>query len=283
MCSDKTGTLTANKLSVRDPYVVEGENINWMMAVAALASSHNIASLDPIDKVTILCLKKYPKAREILRQGWKTVKFTPFDPVSKRITTECRLGNDLYTCVKGAPRNILQLADASEDVKETYNTKTKEFARRGFRCLGVAVKKNDEPWTLLGLLSLFDPPREDTAQTLLEAQALGVPVKMLTGDAIAIAQETCRMLGLGTKIYNSSKLISGGLSGSLQHDLVERADGFAEVFPEHKYRVVEILQQRGSLTAMTGDGKTGSSHPPVRLTLWGQGLSPSGATVLTRL
>jgi H+-transporting ATPase len=106
-----------------------------------------------------------------------------------------------------------------------------------------------------GLLSMFDPPREDTAQTIIEAQQLGVPVKMLTGDAIAIAKETCKMLALGTKVYNSQKLIHGGLSGTTQHDLVERADGFAEVFPEHKYQVVEMLQQRGHLTAMTGDGK----------------------------
>src|SRR5690349_253251 len=120
-----------------------------MMAVAALASSHNIASLDPIDKVTILSLKRYPKAREILREDWKTIKFTPFDPVSKRITAECRLGDDLYTCVKGAPRNVLQLIDAEDDLKNDYNAKTKEFARRGFRSLGVAVKRNDEPWVLL--------------------------------------------------------------------------------------------------------------------------------------
>ncbi|KAI0476550.1 hypothetical protein GGR56DRAFT_643303 [Xylariaceae sp. FL0804] len=254
LCSDKTGTLTANKLSIRDPYVAEGQDVNWMMAVAALASSHNTASLDPIDKVTITTLKRYPKAREILRQGWKTDKFTPFDPVSKRITTECRLGNDRFICAKGAPRAIVALSNCPEDVRQAYNAKTKEFALRGFRSLGVAYKKNDEDWVLLGLLSMFDPPREDTAQTILEASHLGVPVKMLTGDAIAIAKETCKMLGLGTKVYNSEKLIHSGLTGTVQHDLVQRADGFAEVFPEHKYQVVEMLQQRGSLTAMTGDG-----------------------------
>ncbi|KAK8065991.1 plasma membrane H+-ATPase [Apiospora hydei] len=254
LCSDKTGTLTANKLSIRDPFVTEGQDVNWMMAVAALASSHNITSLDPIDKVTILTLKKYPKARDILRQGWKTDKFTPFDPVSKRITCECRLGSDRFVCAKGAPKNVLQLTEADDETRTAYTIKTKDFARRGFRSLGVAYKKNDEPWVLLGLLSMFDPPREDTVQTIIEAQALGVPVKMLTGDAIAIAKETCKMLGLGTKVYNSTKLMHSGLSGTVQHDLVERADGFAEVFPEHKYQVVEMLQQRGSLTAMTGDG-----------------------------
>ena len=225
-----------------------------MMAVAGLASSHNIKSLDPIDKITILTLKKYPKAREMLQQGWVTEKFTPFDPVSKRITAVCRLGDDLYTCAKGAPSAIIRLTNCSDEIRKLYKEKAQEFARRGFRSLGVAYKKNDEDWVLLGLLSMFDPPREDTAQTILEASHLGVPVKMLTGDAIAIAKETCKMLALGTKVYNSERLIHGGLAGSVQHDFVERADGFAEVYPEHKYTVVEMLQQRGHLTAMTGDG-----------------------------
>ncbi|EME44210.1 hypothetical protein DOTSEDRAFT_71892 [Dothistroma septosporum NZE10] len=254
LCSDKTGTLTANQLSIREPYVAEGEDVNWMMACAALASSHNIKSLDPIDKVTILTLKRYPKARDILKDDWKTEKFTPFDPVSKRITTICTLRGDRFTCAKGAPKAVLQLTECSKETADLFKEKAAEFARRGFRSLGVAYQKNNDPWVLLGMLSMFDPPREDTAQTIVEAQQLGVPVKMLTGDAIAIAKETCKMLALGTKVYNSQKLIHGGLSGTTQHDLVERADGFAEVFPEHKYQVVEMLQQRGHLTAMTGDG-----------------------------
>jgi H+-transporting ATPase len=255
LCSDKTGTLTANQLSIREPYVAEGQDVNWMMACAALASSHNIKCLDPIDKVTILTLKRYPKAREILGHGWKTEKFTPFDPVSKRITAVVRQGDDKYICAKGAPKAILNLTKCDKETADFFRSKAQEFARRGFRSLGVGYQKNDGPWILLGLLSMFDPPRPDTAQTIVEAQNLGVPVKMLTGDAIAIAKETCKMLALGTRVYNSQKLIGGGLSGTTQHDLVERADGFAEVFPEHKYQVVEMLQQRGHLTAMTGDGE----------------------------
>ncbi|KAI0520986.1 E1-E2 ATPase-domain-containing protein [Xylaria bambusicola] len=254
LCSDKTGTLTANKLSLRDPYVAEGQDVDWMMTVAALASSHKVDSLDPIDNVIITGLKRYPKARENLREGWRTDRFMPFDPVSKRITSYCTRGEDRFICAKGAPKAILALADVDQETSRTYTLKAKEFAQRGFRSLGVAYKKNDEPWAVLGLLSMFDPPREDTAQTIMEAAHLGVPVKMLTGDAIAIAKETCKMLGLGTRVYNSEKLTNSGLTGALQHDLVQRADGFAEVFPEHKYQVVEMLQQRGSLTAMTGDG-----------------------------
>lgn len=255
LCSDKTGTLTANKLSIREPYVAEGVDVNWMFAVAALASSHNIDSLDPIDKVTILALKHYPKAREILRNGWKTEKFTPFDPVSKRIVAEATCNGERYICTKGAPKAVLQLTNCDQNTANLYKEKSQEFAYRGFRSLGVAVKKEtEEDWTLLGMMPMFDPPRDDTAQTIAEAQNLGINVKMLTGDALAIARETCKMLALGTKVYNSKRLISGGLSGAMAGDLVEKADGFAEVFPEHKYQVVELLQNRGHLTAMTGDG-----------------------------
>lgn len=254
LCSDKTGTLTANKLSIREPFVSEGVDVNWMMAVAALASSHNIKALDPIDKITILTLKRYPKALDIMQQGWRTIQFTPFDPVSKRITAVAELNGETYTCAKGAPKAILNLSSCSPEVSQLYSDKAREFASRGFRSLGVAVKKGDEDWQLLGMISLFDPPRDDTAQTIVEAQQLGLSVKMLTGDAIAIAKETCKMLALGTKVYNSERLVHGGLTGALQHDLVEKADGFAEVFPEHKYQVVEMLQERGHLTAMTGDG-----------------------------
>ncbi len=225
-----------------------------MMEVAALASSHNVKSLDPIDKVTILTLKRYPKAKEGLQSGWTTETFTPFDPVSKRITAVCIKNGVRYTCAKGAPKAILALSQCTKETSDEYKAKATEFARRGFRSLGVAVKEGDNPWQLLGMLPMFDPPREDTASTIAEAQILGLSVKMLTGDAIAIAKETCKMLALGTKVYNSDKLIHGGLNGTTQHDLVEKADGFAEVFPEHKYQVVEMLQQRGHLTAMTGDG-----------------------------
>ncbi|KAK7918152.1 hypothetical protein PG985_010026 [Apiospora marii] len=254
LCSDKTGTLTANQLSVREPFVMEGVDINWMMAVAALASSHNIKSLDPIDKITILTLKRYPKAKEMLAEGWKTDKFTPFDPVSKRITAEVTHQGVRYTCAKGAPKAVLAISNCTEEQAELFRAKATELARRGFRSLAVAVKEEDGPWEMLGMMSLFDPPRSDTAQTIAEAQALGISVKMLTGDAIAIAKETCHMLNLGSKVYNSDKLIHSGMPGTSVHDLCERADGFAEVFPEHKYQVVEMLQQRGHLTAMTGDG-----------------------------
>jgi len=159
-----------------------------------------------------------------------------------------------YTAAKGAPNAILRTTNPPPDVQEAIKQRTQEFAKRGFRTLGVACKEDNSEWKFLGLLPMFDPPRSDTAQTIAEARNLGVRVKMLTGDAVAIAKETCRQLSLGTNVYDSERLITANMPGSDIHDFVESADGFAEVTPEHKYQVVEMLQNRGHLTAMTGDG-----------------------------
>ncbi|KAI5474748.1 plasma-membrane proton-e [Pseudohyphozyma bogoriensis] len=254
LCTDKTGTLTANKLSLNEPYLGDGVEADWFMTVSVLASSHNVKSLDPIDKVTVLALKDYPGAQENLKSGWKTNKFTPFDPVSKRITAEVEKDGKKYTCAKGAPNAILKLKNFDKAIVEGYRDKAQEFATRGFRSLGVAVKEDGKDWELLGIMSMSDPPRPDTASTIDVAQDLGVKVKMLTGDAVAIGKELARQLHLGTKIFDSEKLIGGSMAGADVRDFVEHADGFAEVFPEHKYQVVEFLQQRGHLVAMTGDG-----------------------------
>ncbi|ODN73166.1 plasma-membrane proton-efflux P-type ATPase [Cryptococcus amylolentus CBS 6039] len=254
LCSDKTGTLTANKLSLNEPYVAPDVDPNWFMTVAVLASSHNVLGLDPIDKVTVIGLKDFPKAQEMLKGGWKTHKFTPFDPVSKRITAEVEKDGKRFTCAKGAPNAILKLQKFDPRTVGEYRAQAQAFATRGFRSLGVAVKEEGKEWELLGMLCMFDPPRSDTAKTIGEAHDLGISVKMLTGDAVAIAKETCKQLGLKTNVYDSEKLIGGGMTGSDIRDFVEAADGFAEVFPEHKYQVVQLLQERGHLTAMTGDG-----------------------------
>lgn len=164
LCSDKTGTLTANKLSLNEPYIAPDVDPNWFMAVAVLASSHNIKGLDPIDKVTIVGLKDYPKAQEMLQSGWRTHSFTPFDPVSKRITAEVEKDGKRYTCAKGAPNAILRLSKFDRATVAQYRDQAQQFATRGFRSLGVAVKEQGKDWELLGMLCMFDPPRTDTAK-----------------------------------------------------------------------------------------------------------------------
>ncbi|VEU20557.1 DEKNAAC101465 [Brettanomyces naardenensis] len=261
LCSDKTGTLTKNKLSLHDPYTVEGVEPDDLMLTACLAASRKKKALDAIDKAFLKSLIKYPKARAAMPE-YKVLEFQPFDPVSKKVTAivESPEGEHIV-CVKGAPLFVLKTVQEDhpipEDVLEAYENKVAEFASRGFRSLGVARKRGEGHWEILGIMPCMDPPRDDTAKTVNEAKRLGLRIKMLTGDAVGIAKETCRQLGLGSNIYDAERLGLGGggdMAGSEMYDFVENADGFAEVFPQHKYNVVEILQERGYLVAMTGDG-----------------------------
>ncbi|KFA77466.1 hypothetical protein S40288_08702 [Stachybotrys chartarum IBT 40288] len=242
LCSDKTGTLTKNKLSLSEPFTVKG-------------------GIDAIDKAFLKSLKLYPRAKSVLSK-YKVLEFHPFDPVSKKVqaVVEAPQG-EIITCVKGAPLFVLKTVEEDhpipDEVDEAYKNCVAEFATRGFRSLGVARKRGEGAWEILGIMPCSDPPRHDTARTINEAKRLGLSIKMLTGDAVGIARETSRQLGLGTNVYNAERLGLGGggdMPGSEVYDFVEAADGFAEVFPQHKYSVVEILQQRGYLVAMTGDG-----------------------------
>jgi H+-transporting ATPase len=261
LCSDKTGTLTKNKLSLAEPYTVEGVEADDLMLTACLAASRKKKGLDAIDKAFLKSLRFYPRAKNVLSR-YRVLEFHPFDPVSKKVTAvvESPQGERIV-CVKGAPLFVLRTVEEDhpipEEIANDYKNKVAEFATRGFRSLGVARKRGEGHWEILGIMPCSDPPRHDTAKTVHEAKTLGLSIKMLTGDAVGIARETSRQLGLGTNIYNAERLgLSGGgdMPGSEVYDFVEAADGFAEVFPQHKYNVVEILQQRGYLVAMTGDG-----------------------------
>lgn len=261
LCSDKTGTLTKNNLSLAEPYTVEGISCDELMLTACLAASRKKKGLDAIDKAFLKALKYYPAVKSALSR-YKVVKFCPFDPVSKKVTAivESPSGERII-CVKGAPLFVLRTVEEDhpipEEIQNAYKDKVAEFASRGYRSLGIARRAGNSNWEILGIMPCSDPPRCDTARTIGEAIRLGLRIKMLTGDAVGIAKETARQLGMGTNVYNAERLGLGGggdMPGSEVYDFVEAADGFAEVFPQHKYNVVEILQQRGYLVAMTGDG-----------------------------
>ncbi|EPY49832.1 P-type proton ATPase Pma2 [Schizosaccharomyces cryophilus OY26] len=261
LCSDKTGTLTKNRLSLGEPYCVEGVNADDLMITACLASSRKKKGLDAIDKAFLKALKNYPQAKQRLSK-YKILQFHPFDPVSKKVTAIVETPEgERVTCVKGAPLWVFKTVqddhEVSQEVSDAYREQVNDMASRGFRSLGVARKVEGKQWDILGIMPCSDPPRDDTGRTIHEAIRLGLRIKMLTGDAVGIAKETARQLGMGTNVYNAERLGLGGggdMPGSEVYDFVEAADGFAEVFPQHKYSVVEILQQRGYLVAMTGDG-----------------------------
>jgi len=249
LCSDKTGTLTQNKLTLGDPFCVDDIPADKVILDAALASRAD--NKDSIDMAVLGGL-----TNDQALKGYQVARFQPFDPVHKRTeaTVKAADGKE-FKVTKGAPQVILELSANAAKVKSAVEKAVDEFAARGFRSLGVAWADQEGEWQFIGVLPLFDPPREQAKATIATARQMGVNVKMVTGDQVAIARETARKLGLGTNILDAS-----GFGDTKHHETaqlaesIEKADGFAQVFPEHKFHIVDVLQQRGHIVGMTGDG-----------------------------
>jgi H+-transporting ATPase len=273
LCSDKTGTLTQNKLTLGDPAGLAGADPDSIILAGALAS--RAEDEDPIDLAVIGGLKD-PHVLD----SYKIVHFSPFDPVHKR--TEAVVQDpdgNTFKVAKGAPQVILDLAQNKEQVRSAVEDTINEFAGKGYRALGVARADQDDQWRYLGLLPLYDPPREDCQATIQAAQQMGINVKMVTGDQMAIAKQIASQVGLGTnaldaRTFENVKHHQAGQSA----DAIEKADIFAQVFPEHKYHIVEVLQQRKHIVAMTGDGV--NDAPALKKA--DAGIAVSGATDAAR-
>ncbi len=234
LCADKTGTLTQNKLSLGEPFCVGDATGAQVILDAALASRADNA--DTIDLAVLGGLKD----KEALK-GYRVVHFTPFDPVHKRTeaSVEDKDGKS-FKVTKGAPEVILDLSANAAAVKEAVDKAVDDFAARGFRALGVARAEADGKWQLVGVLPLFDPPRDDAKATIATARTMGVKVKMVTGDALAIAKETAKKLDMGTNILDAASLGDSKKDESAAVTAsIENADGFAQVFPEHKFHIVD--------------------------------------------
>ncbi|BBN06181.1 H+-transporting ATPase [Marchantia polymorpha subsp. ruderalis] len=264
LCSDKTGTLTLNKLSV-DKNLIEcfTRTADKDFVVLSAARASRIENQDAIDAAIVNMLNDVKEAREGIRE----VHFLPFNPVDKRTAiTFVDSEGKWHRASKGAPEEILALAQNKDKIAARVHSVIDKFAERGLRSLAVATQEIPEktkesaggPWEFLGLLPLFDPPRHDSAETIRQALNLGVNVKMITGDQLAIAKETGRRLGMGSNMYPSSALLGTHKDESVAalpvDELIENADGFAGVFPEHKYEIVRRLQEKKHICGMTGDG-----------------------------
>ncbi|XP_015871527.2 ATPase 9, plasma membrane-type [Ziziphus jujuba] len=264
LCSDKTGTLTLNKLTVDKTMIevfVKDVDRDTLMLLGARAS--RVENQDAIDACIVGMLGDPKEARE----GITEVHFLPFNPVDKRTAiTYIDSDGNWVRISKGAPEQIIELCNLRDDPRKKAHAIIDKFADRGLRSLAICRQKVPEktkesaggPWEFLGLLPLFDPPRHDSAETIRRALDLGVNVKMITGDQLAIGKETGRRLGMGTNMYPSSSLLGQSKDASIAtlpiDELIEKADGFAGVFPEHKYEIVKRLQQKKHICGMTGDG-----------------------------
>src|SRR6516225_9788602 len=246
LCSDKTGTLTMNQLTVQSGIPFGSSKADDVLRDAALATRRS--SQDAID-VAIL---KAAETRADL-QGIKQTAFVPFDPVNKRtIATVMEQGGQVRHYAKGAPQAIAGLAKPDAELLGRYKATVTDLAEKGYRALGVGRSDDGKAWEIVGLVSLMDPPRAD-------AKALGLNVKMVTGDDVAIGDQIAAQLGIGDHLLVASDVFGQGDGKAASPnnsviDAVERADGFARVFPEHKYEIVKTLQSRGHIVAMMGDG-----------------------------
>jgi H+-transporting ATPase len=273
LCSDKTGTLTQNKLTLGEPFTVGSITADEVVLNAALAS--RLEDQDPIDSVILDRIQD----KQAL-SNYQVTHFQPFDPVHKR--TEAALtrdGGQPFKVTKGAPQVILALAANAAQVQTQVEQAVNTFAERGYRALGVARTDDRGEWQLLGILPLYDPPRDDSKATIADAEHLGVRVKMVTGDQVAIAKETASQVGLGHNILDAAVFAeTSHYQGGQLADFIERADGFAQVFPEHKYHIVDVLQQHGHIVGMTGDGV--NDAPALKKA--DAGIAVSGATDAAR-
>lgn len=279
LCSDKTGTLTLNQLTLDRPHLsgsfTEADLLFYSFLSSESATNDAIESCirkTAIEKVPLLqeASKDNPEGGDKMLQqiGYRVLQFQPFDPTSKMTrATVLDVKNQKVFCVaKGAPQVILKMSD-----KETHDSimaaevSIVNFARGGLRALGVSRSGDITfaeheaggqrlSWHLIGLLSLLDPPRPDSQQTIESCKSYGISVKMVTGDSILIAKEVARRLGMQRTILSPDKLTDTTKTEAEITHHVERADGFAQVVPEDKFRVVELLQKRNHLVAMTGDG-----------------------------
>jgi H+-transporting ATPase len=248
LCADKTGTLTKNQLTLGDPIPASGETAVELLEAAALASDRD--NPDAIDNAVITGWQK---------DGGKALselaRFTPFDPVSKRTEAEVQRDGKTLRYSKGAPQVIFDLCKLSVGQRKAYESKVDELGTQGYRALVVAGTASDGKWRILGLMPLFDPPRDDAVETLAKTRQMGVDIKMVTGDHEAIAKQIAGKLGFVGQILSANSLFAPGATDATVRDQIEHAAGVARVFPEHKFKIVKALQGGADhIVGMTGDG-----------------------------
>ena len=248
LCSDKTGTLTKNVLTIDAPYMMPGFDWETMIFYSALAAK--AVDPDAIDKVIRNYVRDTQPQTDL--DSYEEIDFIPFDPMIKRTeaTMKSKKDGTIIRVTKGAPQVICNMSKDPESIRAQVDQGMVDFAGKGLRPVGTAVYK-DGAWHFMGMMSLFDPPRDDSQIVIERALKLGSSVKMITGDHLLIAKETCRRLGMGDAIMGTETL---QLPEDRLLGMIEDVDGFAEVMPEDKFNIVANFQKLGHITGMTGDG-----------------------------
>jgi plasma-membrane proton-efflux P-type ATPase len=250
LCVDKTGTITMNQLAVTGVIPLEHATEADVLLAGALASQE--ANQDPIDLAFLAAAKE----RHIFDNLPKVtpVSFAPFEAKNRRTEAVVEQNGQRLRVMKGAVRTVAEACGFQPQAIDALESRVSESALKGYRTLAVARGLETGTPALLGLVTLYDPPRPDAKQLIATLRDLGVPVKMLTGDALAVASEIAHGVGLSNIRRVADLKAAGAQAGNEAVDLLAGADGFAEVYPEDKYIVVQHLQAAGHVTGMTGDG-----------------------------
>ena len=275
LCSDKTGTLTRNSLTMGKHFTMEGVAPGEVIAAAALASRE-----ENRDTIDLAILNGMDTASREELKSFAVTRFVPFDPVHKRTEATVERNNGTtFKTTKGAPQVILALDPRAGELGPKVREVVDGFAEKGYRSLGVARTTGEGTWQFIGIIPLYDPLREDSKETVDAAREMGIHVKMVTGDQIAIAKEIGKELGMSGAIMDAGMFDTAKYheTGRLD-EAIETADGFAQVFPEHKYHIVDVLQKHGHIVGMTGDGV--NDAPALKKA--DAGIAVSGATDAAR-
>ncbi|MEM3631677.1 MAG: plasma-membrane proton-efflux P-type ATPase [Conexivisphaerales archaeon] len=246
LCVDKTGTITHNTLSVVDIVPLNGHTQDDVIAYGTLASEE--ANQDPIDMAFI----NNAKSRNLNFSKYTVKQFVPFDPATKRTEATVNFDGHEIKILKGAVNIISQLCQMDKGMQEQVNDAVDKMANNGYRSLGVGLIDGNKT-ELVGVVGLYDKPRADSSKLITELRSLGVAVKMLTGDAAPIARRMASLVGLGDNVAEAPEFRKITDETKLA-EVIEKSDGFAEIYPEDKYKIVKSLQLKKHIIGMTGDG-----------------------------
>jgi H+-transporting ATPase len=250
LCVDKTGTITMNQLAVTGLIPLGQSTEPELLFAGSLASQE--ANQDPIDLAFLAAAHDRRVFDSI--PAVTPISFQPFDAKNRRTEAVVEQDGKRFRVMKGAVRTIAETCGLKPPEVEALDVRTRDAAAKGYRTLAVARGPETGTPALIGLVTLYDPPRPDAKQLIAELRALGVAVKMLTGDALPVAREIAQGVGLPNIVRVADLKAESAQAGNKAVDLLGGADGFAEVYPEDKYIVVQHLQAAGHVTGMTGDG-----------------------------